>query len=546
MSGRLRAGVLTAFCVLLLSTQADDGPMQRGAALYQQRCLLCHQVGGQGVPPIYPPLAGSDWLAENRGRTIRVLCEGLSGPITVKGRLFNNAMPAQIMDDRQVADVLSYVGLSWGNKLAAFTEAEVAQARRKSRYQTYEALLAATAYQPLPKAPEGWTLREVAQLPELSVRLASRGPGSPVYVLAQSGGIYQLDTASKAVSPIIRPDEYGISGQGEFGSTGMTVDAGGELWVVTNQRLGSDKDDSMYMNSVVIWRSSEMVDGRPGKLRPWFRTSYPYGGGPYNHGVSHLAFGPDGLLYVNSGARTDGGESGKLPKYHPGGETDITACLWRLDPKAAQPKIEVIARGLRNAYGFAWDDRGRLFSVSNGPDANQPEEMDFIEPGKHYGFPYQFGNSPATEGHPYPHTPKAPEGQAFTLPVANLGPAAGGQPAAPCHTFDPHSSPGGMIWCGADFPPLLRHSFLITRFGNLIDCPEDVGFDLLSAKLEQQPDGSWQARVSTVLAPLGRPLDVLHTGSGHLLILEYTRPTNHKGKLGWLPGRILELAPAGR
>jgi glucose/arabinose dehydrogenase len=257
-----------------------------------------------------------------------------------------------------------------------------------------------------------------------------------------------------------------------------------------------------------------------------------------------MAFGPDGMLYVNSGARTDGGEIGKPPKYYPGGEVDLTACLWRLDPKAETPKIEVIARGIRNAYGFAWDDQARLFAVSNGPDASEPEEMDFIEPGRHYGFPYQFGNKPAQAGTPYKHTPKAPEGLVFTPPVANLGPAGGGKPDAPCHTFDPHSSPAGMIWCGPDFPPLLRNSFLITRFGNLIDCPADTGFDLLSARTEQKPDGAWQTRVSTVLGPLGRPLDVLHTGAGHVLILEYTRPTNHKGKLGWLPGRILELAPA--
>lgn len=526
--------------------RADDAQMQRGAVLYQTKCLMCHQVSGQGVPPLYPPLRGSDWMAEDRARTIKALCEGLGGPITVKGQLYNNAMPAQIMDDAQVADVLTYVGQSWGNAMAAFTVAEVADARRKSRYKTYDALLAATAYQPLPKAPEGWVLREVAQLPEMSVRVVSRGPGQPVYVLAQSGCIYRLDVANKAVFQIFRPDEYGISTQGGFGATGMAVDAEGRLWVVTNQRLGSDKDDSMWMCSVVIWRSGEMVDGRPVKMQPWFRTSYPQGGGPYNHGVSHMAFGPDGLLYLNSGARTDGGEIGKLPKYHAGGEVDITACLWRMDPKAGQPEIEVIARGIRNAFGFAWDDHARLFAVSNGPDADQPEEMDFIQVGKHYGFPYQYGNAPATEGAPYKHTPKAPEGIGFTMPVANLGPAAGGKPDAPCFTFDPHSCPGGMIWCGAEFPPLLRDSFLITRFGNLIDCPEDVGFDLLSARMEQKPDGTWQTRVSTVLAPLGRPLDVLHTGSGRVLILEYTRPVNQKGKLGWLPGRILELAPSGQ
>jgi hypothetical protein len=54
----------------------------------------------------------------------------------------------------------------------------------------------------------------------------------------------------------------------------------------------------------------------------------------------------------------------------------------------------------------------------------------------------------------------------------------------------------------------------------------------------------WRAKVSTVLAPLGRPLDVVRAGPGRALILEYTRPTDFKNKLGWLPGRILELAPA--
>jgi hypothetical protein len=73
--------------------------------------------------------------------------------------------------------------------------------------------------------------------------------------------------------------------------------------------------------------------------------------------------------------------------------------------------------------------------------------------------------------------------------------------------------------------------------------PQDVGFDLLSVRPEKRSDGTWAVRVTTLLAPLARPLDVLSLGDGRVLILEYTRPTDFKSKIGWLPGRILELAP---
>jgi glucose/arabinose dehydrogenase len=323
---------------------------------------------------------------------------------------------------------------------------------------------------------------------------------------------------------------------------GMTVDAEGRLWVVSNQKLTASVP---HQSEVTIWRSGTIADGQPARLQPWFRTTYPYGIGPYNHGVSHMAFGPDGMLYVNSGSRTDGGEKGNDPNRFKGGEVEITACLWRFDPRAAEPKIEVVARGIRNAYGFAWDGAGNLFTFSNGPDVNAPEEMDFIEPGKHYGFPFQFADWPVKPAFPYPYTPKPPEGVKFALPVVNLGPAGGGS-AAGLSTFDAHSSPGGAIWCGDDFPAQLRGSFLVTRFGNLLGPPavqQDVGFDLLAVRPEKREDGTWAARVNTVLAPLARPLDVLSLGHGRVLILEYTRPTDFKSKLGWLPGRILELAP---
>jgi mono/diheme cytochrome c family protein len=529
--------------ILLLSgATALCSEEQRGEKTYIEKCSMCHQPNGVGVPSIYPPLAGSEWLTSKREQVIKALCEGLSGPIEVAGQRYDNLMPAQILDDAEAADVLSYIAASWGNKAAPFAPAEIKAARRKSRFPTYEKLIESAQFKPLPAAPAGFALREAAQAPEFLTRLAADAARKHIYALANAGSVYSLDLGVGALVPLIKATDYLDPSRGDLAVMGMTVDGQGRLWIVSNQKLTASVP---HQSEVTIWRSDGTAERQPPKLQPWFRTTSPYGIGPYNHGVSHMAFGPDGMLYVNSGSRTDGGEEGNDPKRFKEGEVDITACLWRLDPRATQPKIEVLARGIRNAYGFAWDDAGNLFTFSNGPDANAPEEMDFIQPGRHYGFPYQFSDWPVKPGFPYPYTPKPPKGVEFVHPVVNLGPAAGGS-AAGLSTFDAHSSPGGAIWCGSDFPESLRGGFLVTRFGNLLGppaAPEDVGFDLLSVRPEKRADGTWAARVTTVLAPLARPLDVLSLGEGRVLILEYTRPTDFKSKIGWLPGRILELAP---
>lgn len=524
--------------------------MQRGAEIYGAKCALCHQFNGTGAPPVYPPLAGSDFLLADANRAIRILCEGLEGPITVNGKPYLNVMPAQVLDNQQVADVLTYVLNSWGNSAPALDASKVASVRKGTRFATYDLLAKASAYQPLPRPPEGWQVQEVAPLPEFCTRLATAGDGQPVYVLGQKGTIHVLDAASHALQPIVRAADYLGEKPRDLNALGLALSPDKRLYIVTDERIADGAEGVNFVqNEVTLWRTTATADGHPAKPEKWFRVRYPWGVGPYNHGVSALAFGPDGMLYVNSGSRTDGGEAGKDPRIFSGGETDVTACIWRLDPRAAEPKLEVFTRGTRNVWGLAFDGSGRLFSVSNGPDASPAEEMDLLVQGRHYGFPFQFSDWPVKPGSPYPHTPPPPPGLEFTLPVRNLGPAAGGSSAKPLATFDAHSSPGGLVWCGADWPAPLKNTFLITRFGNLLGAPaapEDVGFDLLSARVAEQADGTWTAEMTTILSPLGRPLDIIRTGPGRALVLEYTRPTNFRDRLGWLPGRIIELSSTSR
>lgn len=544
----LRSLAAVAFVLLgsLPSWAQDSDSFRRGRTLFTAHCAICHQVTGKGTPGTYPPLAGSDFLTAPGGITnaIKALVEGLGGRIRVNGVEYNNQMPAIVLDDTQVADVIHFVLNSWGNPGGNPTALQVASIRSQSRFPTFTALQAANAYPPLPVPPVGWSLREYVRLNDFAVRMAASADGRNIYLLGQSGVVSKLDPATRKVSRLFGPEDYVDAQLGDPGTLGMLLDPKGRLWITCNQRQDSRP---LATNHVTIFRTSARSPaGDPIRPLPWFRTAYPYGIGPYNHGVSHLALGPDGLLYVSSGSRTDGGEPGSEPTLGQMGETGITASIWRFDPEAASPQMEVVARGIRNAWSFAWNDRRELFTASNGPDANAGEELDFVDPSavRHHGFPYQFGDWPI-ERKAYPHTPPAPEGLRFVLPVKNLGPD-GWEGPLPGSTFSPHSSPAGMVWLGDDAPEVGRGSFLIGRFGTLlkVSSETDPGFDVLSVRPRREGNG-WVAETRTFLKGLGRPIDLLRIDR-RIYVLEYTRPTDFRSGRGWLPGRILEVSPSGR
>ena len=520
------------------AAHAESSP-GAGATLYQINCSACHQATGEGLKGIFPPLAQSDYLLADKERSIRIALQGIGGPIVVNGVEYQGVMPAPApMDDQQVADVLTYVRSAWGNRGDAVTPAEVKQVR---------AALAATdadkndPFAPLPPPPAGYRLREVVRLPVHAVKLATMPGVDWLLVLNNSGELYRLEPATGNLARVLVAKDYAELGAGKIDVLGMTIDSKKRLYLVTNQRVA---EQPWHINRVVIFRSEPLDATGVPRLKPWLRSSYPWGFSYYNHGVCHIAEGPDGLIYVSSGARTDGGEvdGGIFKKetlYWKGGETDTTAAIWRIDPNADVPKIEVFARGIRNAWTFAWNDRGDLFSVSNGPDAHRPEEMDHVEQGKHYGFPYQYADFPATDK-PYPYTPDVPPGLTITPAIRNFGPAAGGSETKPIATFDAHSSPAGMLFCNADWPAPLRGKMLVGRFGNFL-LDDSYGYDILAVDLQRNAANVYEARMTTFFAPLARPIDFLQVGK-KLYILEYTRPVGKHGTRPMNPGRILELS----
>jgi mono/diheme cytochrome c family protein len=102
-----------------------------GKKVFLSTCAACHQATGQGIPGQYPPLAGSEWAQGKEERIIRIVLQGLNGPITVEGKEFNNVMAplGSVLKDEQIANVLSFVRQEWGNKAADVEPETVAKIR---------------------------------------------------------------------------------------------------------------------------------------------------------------------------------------------------------------------------------------------------------------------------------------------------------------------------------------------------------------------------------------------------------------------------------
>jgi mono/diheme cytochrome c family protein len=99
-------------------------------------CNVCHGANGQGTS-VNPPLAGSEWVLESDpSRIIRIVLDGLTGPIQVKGQAFGTGQMLPLRDslnDEEIAQVLTYVRKEWGNKASAVKTEQVAAVREATK-----------------------------------------------------------------------------------------------------------------------------------------------------------------------------------------------------------------------------------------------------------------------------------------------------------------------------------------------------------------------------------------------------------------------------
>ena len=109
--------------------------MEKGKRVYAQTCFACHQMEGQGLPGVFPPLAKSDYLMADRDRAIRGIIKGQSGEMVVNGQKYNGVMPPVMLSDEQIAQVVTYVMNSWGNSGEIVTVEQVKKVHAESANQ---------------------------------------------------------------------------------------------------------------------------------------------------------------------------------------------------------------------------------------------------------------------------------------------------------------------------------------------------------------------------------------------------------------------------
>jgi glucose/arabinose dehydrogenase len=111
----------------------NKGKEGSGSQVYFSYCSSCHQMDGEGDGNRFPPLAQSDWVNGDRNRLIEVILNGLEGPITIRGKAYNNSMPPhKFLSDEEIAQVLTYIRRTFNNNNDSITAVQVMEVRNKN------------------------------------------------------------------------------------------------------------------------------------------------------------------------------------------------------------------------------------------------------------------------------------------------------------------------------------------------------------------------------------------------------------------------------
>ncbi len=322
---------------------------------------------------------------------------------------------------------------------------------------------------------------------------------------------------------------------------GMTFDAAGNLYLSTffgRVVKGVDTNADPSVDSFTFSEILQLPQQQIGTL----------------HGVGGLAIGPDEMLYINSGSESHYG-------YLPSGLAEVFA--GRLNARILRCRLdgaglEEFCNGIRNSFDIDFRADGRLFGVENGPNTgcDYADEFNLLEQGRHYGFPYRYGSDLSGSdssiacqnpgGGNVSGPPPLPAGITPVPAWANYGPDGKPGPgeigeqdgiADIYGGFHPHSSPDGLTFyeparmdpAAIKFPPEFHGRAFVARLGQAETGIPDVGFDVLSMRLDDAGSGFLCNRF---LTGTGRCIGVLAAYNARLYVLEFSQDTGGAGFSG--------------
>lgn len=214
-----------------------------------------------------------------------------------------------------------------------------------------------------------------------------------------------------------------------------------------------------------------------------------------NHWSKTIRIGSDNKLYLSQGSTCN------ICKE----DDPRRATMMRFELDGSQP--EIIATGLRNSVGFDWAPwSGAIYATENGRDLlgddTPPCELNRIEVGRFYGWPYFYGDN-----NPDPDMGDDPL-------------AAQRVPTSPAHNFRAHNAPLGMTFLDGDkLPEQYQRSALVALHGSWNRSSPD-GYKVVA--LEWTADGIEERDFLTGFNQdgniSGRPVDVAQGPDGAIYI----------------------------
>jgi mono/diheme cytochrome c family protein len=130
MKIRIIGFLCLAMIVLIMSCQNDEQVefnryYSNGSVVYQSHCQNCHGAKGEGLQELIPPLTDSAYLKSNKNMLSCFIKNGLKGKIIIINKSFEDEMPPNDLSPLEIAQVLTYVANSFGNKIGTINTEQV-------------------------------------------------------------------------------------------------------------------------------------------------------------------------------------------------------------------------------------------------------------------------------------------------------------------------------------------------------------------------------------------------------------------------------------